>query len=158
MKKILLFALYFALAFIYTGKSFSQIPAGVYKIQGLWEMNSEKAVSYEQWKINPDSSLQGIDFAIGSNGDTINLEFLEIKKIENDVFYIAAVTGQNEGKPVCFKMVEWTRNVFIFENKEHDFPQRIMYYIKNDSLFNVIIEGPEEGNKIKSIEFVFTKK
>lgn len=158
MKKLLLFAFYFSLVLLIPGKTFSQIPAGIYKIQGLWEMVSDNSTSYEQWKVNPDSSLQGIDFAIGAKSDTIYLEFLEIKKIDNDIFYIATVKSQNDGKPVCFKMVEWTRNVFIFENKEHDFPQRIMYYIKNENMFNVIIEGPEEGNKIKSIEFVFTKK
>jgi hypothetical protein len=157
MKNIFLFTFCFVFVLFFTGKSFSQIPEGIYKIEGLWELNSDGMISYEQWKVNSDGSLQGVDFAFGTKGDTVYFESLEIIRRDNDVFYVASVMDQNERKPIFFKMTEWTRNVFVFENKEHDFPQKIIYYIKNDSQFNAVIEGPDK-DKIKSIEFKFTKK
>lgn len=157
MKKHLLFTLVIAISFAVTEKSYSQLPAGIYKILGVWETVSEGMTNYERWDINPDSTLSGFDFVIGSKGDTAVFEKLEILKKGDNVYYIATVEGQNGGKAIYFQMIEWTKNVFVFENKEHDFPQRIMYYIKNDSQFNVIIEGPDK-DKIKSIEFIFFRK
>lgn len=121
-------------------------------------MKSEKETLYEYWKINPDSSLSGMDFIINSKGDTTILEILGIKSKDSSVYYIATVLNQNEGKPIYFKMIEWTQTVFAFENKQHDFPQMIRYSIKTEDIYTVIIEGPEKGNKIKSIEYRFTRK
>lgn len=157
MKKILLFPLITAFVFLFNAKSDAQLPQGIYKILGVWETVSEGMTNYERWDINPDSSLKGFDFVIGTKGDTAVFEKLEIIKKGDNVYYVATVEGQNGGKAIYFQMIEWTRNVFVFENKEHDFPQRIMYYIKNDNQFNAVIEGPDK-DKIKSIEFIFYRK
>jgi hypothetical protein len=138
-------------------KSFSQIPKGLYDLQGTWEMHMDGTVTYEQWKINPDSSLSGIDFTFNSKGDTIYLEHLEIMQMDSSIYYIAKVMDQNDQKPIYYQIIEWTRNVFAFENKKHDFPQKITYYLKTYDLYTVIIEGPDK-DKIRYIEFKFTKK
>ena len=160
MKKILFALTSIFFLFLFTSCSHSQnsIPKGIYKLVGLWEMKSEKETLYEYWKVNPDSSLTGMDFIINSKGDTTILEKLEIICKDSNIYYVATVLDQNEGKPIYFKMNEWTQMVFAFENKQHDFPQLIRYSIKTADLYTVIIEGPGKGNEIKSIEFRFTRK
>jgi len=155
--KSLLFFLFLTAFLLPAEKSFSQIPKGLYDLQGTWEMHMDGIVTYEQWKINADSSLSGIDYTFNSNGDTVYLEYLEIVKLDSSVYYIARVMNQNDQKPIYYQIIEWTRNVFAFENKEHDFPQKITYYLKTYDLYTVIIEGPDK-DKIRYIEFKFTKK
>ncbi len=136
----------------------NSLPIGIYKLAGLWEMKNNEGIFYEYWKINTDSSLSGIDYTLNSNGDTIVLEKLQIIKKDSSVYYVATVLNHNDGKSIYFKMVAWTLYAFVFENKQHDFPQMITYSIKTPDLYNVIIEGPDEENKIKSIEFRFNRK
>jgi hypothetical protein len=157
MKKLLLFSIvFFSFVFLYSDCN-SQIPKGIYKFAGLWEMKVDGMSTYEFWEINPDSSLQGKDFEISSKNDTTIYELMQIICKDNEVYYVARVMEQNEGKPIYFKLIEFTPMVFVFENKEHDFPQMLTYSRKTDDLYAVIIEGPDNG-KIKSIEFRFTRK
>jgi|WetSurMetagenome_2_1015567.scaffolds.fasta_scaffold363087_2 hypothetical protein len=157
MKNILLFLSLLIFSFLTFSNSHSQIPKGIYDIAGLWEMKSEKGTVYERWEITHSGTLTGDDFMIGVNNDTTYIEHMDILMIGDDVYYVASVHNQNNGEPVFFKIFEWTRNVFAFENKEHDFPQVIRYYIKTLDLYTVILEGPEEGNKIKSVELKFER-
>lgn len=160
MKNILFALTIIFFSFFFTSCSHSQcpIPKGIYQIVGLWETKTYEGTIYELWEINPDSSLKGKDFLIKSNNDTVLLEQLEISCKDDTVYYIATVFGQNDNKPVYFKINEWTQMVFAFENKHHDFPQLIRYSVKTEDLYTVIIEGPEPDNKIKSIEYKFYRK
>ncbi|MCX6165930.1 MAG: DUF6265 family protein [Ignavibacteriae bacterium] len=159
MKKNLFALTPIFLLFLFTSCSHSQspIPKGIYKLEGLWEMKSDEGTTFEQWEINPDGTLQGKDFSIGLKNDTIFYEYLKIIQQDSDVYYVATVLNQNDEKPVYFKLIEFTPMVFVFENKQHDFPQMITYSIKTDDLYAVIIEGPDNG-KIKSIGFRFNRK
>jgi len=121
-------------------------------------MKSENSIMFEYWEISPDSSLQGKDFFINPNNDTVVIESIKIMCEDSNVYFVVSVPDQDEGKSVYFKMTEWTRNVFVFENKENIFPQVIRYYIKTDDLYSVILEGPDKDNKIRSIESKFTRK
>jgi hypothetical protein len=42
-------------------------------------------------------------------------------------------------------MISSDSNNFIFENKEHDFPQRIIYHIVNKDSVHAWIEGTHDG-------------
>jgi hypothetical protein len=157
MKNILLFLILLIFSFLTFSNSYSQIPKGIYDLAGLWEMKSELGTVYERWEITHNGTLIGEDFIIGKNNDTTIIEHMKIIELDSGVYYVATVLNQNDGKPIYFKIFEWTRNVFAFENKEHDFPQTIRYYLKTLDLYAVILEGPEEDNKIKSIEFKFER-
>ena len=74
--------------------------------------------------------------------------------INGEVFYVPVVP-HNEGA-VYFKMTEQSEDKVIFENPEHDFPQRIIYLrISNDSL-HVKIEGLDKGVE-SNVDFYFRK-
>jgi hypothetical protein len=53
-------------------------------------------------------------------------------------------------------LINSEENKFIFENKEHDFPQRIIYHFTSEKILNASIEG-EAGGTLKRKEFLFNK-
>jgi hypothetical protein len=160
MKKILFALSQFFFLILFTSCSHSQcpIPKGMYKLEGLWEAKSNDGTVYELWKVNPDSTLQGKDFTIDSKGDTTIIEEFEVMCKDSSVYYVAKVPNQNGGQPVYFGLYSFNPMNFVFENKQHDFPQTISYSIKTWDLYSVILEGPDKDNKIKSIELRFTRK
>lgn len=84
-----------------------------------------------------------------AKGKTVAHEFLQIREEKNgDIFYVASPSGQEQG---FFKLVKFDSGELIFENPENDFPQRIIYRLKGDSLL-ARIEGTSRG-KQKSSDF-----
>ena len=53
-----------------------------------------------------------------------------------------------------FVLIEHSPKKFLFENKEHDFPQRISYEFHKDGRMTAAIEGNVKG-EIKLREFSF---
>lgn len=121
-------------------------------IEGNWKLNSTSELSFENWTIVNDSTLSGKSILISEN-DTV-AEILRIERIGKNWVYIATV---NQSKPVLFSLIENANNVYEFENKEHDFPQKIVYKLIQDDLLLVWIEG-FFNQKFNKIEFEFSKK
>lgn len=124
---------------------------------GSWEMQTPKGKIVEQWSQNPDKTLSGKSYRINAKGDSLRTESLQIKKIGKEIFYCSTVTGQNGGKETCFKLISTKDEIYVFENKTHDFPQRIVYQNqgKNDML--AWIEGELNGKSRKS-EFKYKRQ
>jgi len=57
---------------------------------------------------------------------------------------------------VAFKLVEAGERRAVFENKQHDFPQRILYWLDAAGAMHARIEG-RQGGKNASEEWVWTK-
>jgi hypothetical protein len=121
-------------------------------ITGSWENISEKYSSFEMWEKINDSTFAGKSFTI-SGGDTVSFESIEIQLNNGEIFYIPTVRGHNENKPVYFKLISLDKEA-IFENKEHDFPQRIIYKMDEKKILSASIEGTKNG-KPRKIDFVF---
>ena len=84
---------------------------------------------------------------------TVAHEFLQIRQERNgDIFYVASPSGEEQA---VFKLVKFETRELIFENPEHDFPQRIIYRLKGDSLISRI-EGTITG-KQRSSDFPMLK-
>ena len=62
--------------------------------------------------------------------DTTLLESIQLYADRKDIWYVPTVADQNDGAPVAFKMVSSTKQLIVFENLQHDFPQRIVYHLK----------------------------
>jgi hypothetical protein len=76
------------------------------------------------------------------DGRTVEYEFLQVRGGEDGVYYIARPSGQKEA---AFKLAEVTPQSAIFENKQHDFPQRIIYRLGAAGALVARIEGVENG-------------
>ncbi|MGB0178057.1 MAG: DUF6265 family protein, partial [Owenweeksia sp.] len=73
-------------------------------------------------------------------------EELRLQKINNYWCYIATVKGK---KPVLFTHTTMEPGHLVFENTEHDFPQRITYKLQQDGGLKATVEGMEKGKERK---------
>lgn len=112
---------------------------------GKWKMISDKIEYYEEWKIVNEYELTGIGFSI-EEGDTVSSEKLYLKKFEDTWAYIALPVNQTI---TLFALTEYSESKFIFENKEHDYPQRIIYEFTADGQLNAATEGIIEGELMR---------
>ncbi|WP_461789057.1 DUF6265 family protein [Pedobacter sp.] len=123
---------------------------------GKWEMKTKNGKVVERWTKHRDS-LTATSHKFDAKGDSILTEAVVLKKIDGVWHY--CVTGfekGNEGK-TNFKLVAWTSNIFTFENKQHDFPQKISYQNKGKEELLAWIEGNING-KTRKISFPYVKQ
>jgi 2-iminobutanoate/2-iminopropanoate deaminase len=114
------------------------------KFTGTWSLINKKGeLMGETWIKKDGSSIAGKSYMVKS-ADTTMLETVDLVKEGGDIFYIPVAYGQNDDKPVRFKLTSCTGSVYTFENPEHDFPKRIVYdFISNDELYAYIDDGTE---------------
>lgn len=143
--------------------AFAQLSANAQKVNlnqfafltGTWELKTAKGKVTESWVKSKDS-LNGKSYRHSLNGDSVLSEAVVIKKINNVLHYCVTGFEQNNLGTTNFKLVSSNNNTFIFENKEHDFPQRIVYQNKGKAQLLAWIEGEIDGKKMKS-EFPYTR-
>jgi hypothetical protein len=113
-------------------------------------METDRAEIFEEWIVSGETELTGKSFSIEA-GDEYVSEILYLKKFGEQWAYVAVPEGQSI---TLFALVEYTPKKFIFENKEHDFPQRIIYEFHKDGKLTAAIEGTVNGeNKRKEFSF-----
>ncbi|MCI0329405.1 MAG: DUF6265 family protein [candidate division Zixibacteria bacterium] len=112
-------------------------------LSGCWA-NGGTSDRYEEHWIKPaGTSVLGISHTV-ANDTTLAFEFLRIQQQKNgDIYYVADPSGQAQDS---FKLVKFNAAELVFENPKHDFPQRIIYRRKGDSLF-ARIEGKSSGKE-----------
>jgi hypothetical protein len=105
---------------------------------GCWAPVGQDAGSIEQWSRPAGATMLGFS-RIVSSGKTVAFEYLRIVDEGNDVIaLIAAPSGQETAR---FEMKELTMRRVVFENAEHDFPQRIIYELDDAGNLAGRIEG-----------------
>ena len=122
---------------------------------GKWEMPTKNGKIVERWQKHRDS-LTGSSHRLNTKGDSVLTETIVLKKVEGDWHF--CVTGYekgNEGR-TDFKLVASANNTFTFENKQHDFPQKITYQNKGKDELLAWIEG-EIGGKNQKMEFPYKR-
>jgi len=119
----------------------------IYKLAGNWK-TTEGSVFYESWKINPDSTLLGSGFSINES-DTLIIEQMQLIRMGDSLVYKVTAGTQ---KTVSFGLAKATKNSWIFENHGHDYPNRIIYKMINDSILHAQIEN-SAGNKVIAFHF-----
>jgi Domain of unknown function (DUF6265) len=127
----------------------------LFQLEGSWKMNIRGGTRYEIWSKHSDSELRGISYRV-RNGDSTLLERIRIVYDQNNISYIPIVEDQNNRQPVEFKMIFGENKKFIFENKLHDFPQRIIYSLITADSIIARVEGSQDG-KESGIDFHFAR-
>jgi len=128
----------------------------LYALEGSWQMPTKKGIRFEQWKKISENVMRAESFRV-TGADTVTLEHIELTFNQGEIFYTPTVPDQNEGKPVPFKLSKIEGPVFSFENKAHDFPQRIIYTFKSKTELECVVDG-ETASGYQKIPFVFRKK
>lgn len=83
----------------------------------------------EIWEKENRKALSGKGISV-VKGDSTVLETISLYIDDQQTWYAPVVSGQNKGEPIPFKLVSAKESHFVFENPEHDFPQRITYHFK----------------------------
>lgn len=85
-------------------------------------------------------------------GKTTEYEFLQIRDVNGTLAYIAKPSGSAE---TLFPLKMIGHGEVVFENPDHDFPQRIIYR-RGSSGITARIEGTV-GGKLRGIDFPFAR-
>ncbi|BAV07342.1 hypothetical protein SAMN05421788_10236 [Filimonas lacunae] len=95
-------------------------------ILGVWQQKAGKRTQIEEWKQADDSTFTGRSYFLKGK-DTVLLEQTTLEYRHQQLFYVPVVQGQNNEQPVRFTLTDIQIGKLVFENKEHDFPQKITY-------------------------------
>ncbi|QQS40311.1 MAG: hypothetical protein IPM63_13210 [Acidobacteriota bacterium] len=116
---------------------------------GCWQMERAPGrVTYEQWTY-PAGIMIGMGYS-KRDDKIVSHEFLRIIEKDGDVYYVAIPSGQKE---TAFKLTSHKDGVAIFENPEHDFPQKITY-TRGSTGITARVEGMSNG-QMRGFELVF---
>ena len=78
----------------------------------------------------------------------VSWEFQRIQATDKGIVYFAS---PRSAPPTPFTLVESGPKRAVFENKAHDFPQRILYW-KSPGALHARVEGPRGGQE-RSLEW-----
>lgn len=149
------FLFYFVLCIIFFSCNSSKKNISQFNwIVGSWEGNlNDSTIIFEKWQLENDSLIKGVGGMIIHN-DTVFFEKVSILQKGNDFYYRADVS-ENETF-VDFKYLGLINDSAIFENKLHDFPQRVIYYHIQNGMY-AYVDGMSNG-KYRKENFEFEKK
>jgi hypothetical protein len=121
-------------------------------LQGCWEMRTGDRFVEEQWMAPRGKSMIGVGRTV--RGETlVEYELVVLREQGGQLAYEAHPSGQDSA---VFLSTSVTDSSVIFENLQHDFPQRIGYQRKGADELLAWIEGPQRGQN-RRIEFPYRR-
>jgi len=121
----------------------STAPASVQSLAwmaGAWQADDQGLVTEEHWMAPSGGAMLATSRTVKA-GKMVEFEFLRIEEVGGKLLYRA----QPGGRPVTdFARVEQGPSCITFENPEHAFPRRILYWKEGASL-RARIEGIRAG-------------
>lgn len=122
-------------------------------LAGCWASVGNEAGSGEQWMAPAGGTLLGVNRTV-KNAKTVAYEFLQIREsAPGEIEFVANPSGQSE---TAFALVSLSGSRVVFENAAHDFPQRIIYHLKDGGALEARIEGKVEG-QLRAVDFPFQR-
>jgi uncharacterized protein DUF6265 len=118
---------------------------------GTWVHEAPRGKVTESW-IGPGNGLMVAANLSTFPGGKRTFEYLRIADTAEGFSYFASPGGK---APVEFRLKEAGEKRVVFENAQHDFPQRILYWREGDRLV-ARIEGSING-KERSEEWRFSR-
>jgi hypothetical protein len=127
----------------------------LHSLAGIWKMETSRGTLYECWQIINDSTLKSQSYKVNGK-DTVQLEQVQLILRNGRIQYIPVVKDENNGEAIAFTLSNYENKNYTFENKTHDFPQRIVYVIPQGNFLHAWIEGEVNG-KPKKIDYNYSK-
>ena len=118
---------------------------------GQWSGEEDGVVSEERW-MEPAGGMMLAVHRDVAHGRAVDFEFLRIESTPGGIVCLASPRGK---APTPFQMIESSKERVVFENPEHEYPRRILYWLA-DGKMHARIEGTP-GGKAKSEEWVWKR-
>lgn len=123
-------------------------------ILGSWHIDAGEVQIYETWKEGQDDSYTCEAYVLKGK-DTLVVETIRLENIGGFWVYIAQINSQN---PVLFTLTQKsTGKELVFENLEHDNPQRVVYKFVNDKELYARTEAMVNGQEVVD-EYPYTRR
>ena len=120
---------------------------------GCWQAIAGDTTMEEQWSRPAGGVMLGMARVV-SGGKTVFTEFVEVReKPEGLVMTVALGIGK---PPTSFTRIGAGTNEVVFENKAHDFPQRVRYRNDGKDALFARVEGTQKG-QAKSEDFPYKR-
>ena len=110
-------------------------------LAGSWARDSAGTRSEEHWMAARGGLMLGMNRLV-SGGRARSFEFLRIQALGDTIAYLAS---PNNRTPTAFPLKELGEKRVVFENLEHDFPQRVLYWLGTDGRLFARVEGIMNG-------------
>ena len=107
---------------------------------GSWQATVDGTRMEEHWSSAAGTMMVGMHRDVRPNGRTL-FEFMRIEKKDDTLVFQAMPNGQ---PPTPFPAKEIAADRITFENPDHDFPQRIIYW-KSGGQLCARVEGAMNG-------------
>lgn len=121
-------------------------------LAGNWTGTQDGVEMEELWQKPKGNSMLALHRDV-KEGRTISFEFLRIEATADAITYWASPRGR---PATPFKLIEQGNKRAVFENAEHDFPRRIIYWMTDDGSLHAKIEGTLSG-KPAAEEWTWTR-
>lgn len=123
-------------------------------ILGEWQLQDSLGVLTETWTQIDDSTYTGTTLYVKDKKDTIHFEKMELMQQEDLLIYTSTVKGENGNQAVMYRLTEDNDSTLVFENKKHDYPQKIRYQKEDiDNSIQIVIYGKQK-NKEKTDSYL----
>lgn len=113
-------------------------------LAGRWTGEQDGLLMEEYWSEPAGPAIVGLHRDV-RGGRLVSWEFFRIDTTPEGTFYYAS---PRSAAPVAFELVEHGEARLVFENRAHDFPQRILYWKDANGALHARIEGPREGRTV----------
>lgn len=113
-------------------------------LAGCWSHTGAEPGSVEMWTLPAGGTMLGVARTI-KNGKTVEWEHTMIRETEPGTWsYVAKPSRQAEA---AFPIKSISDGEVVFENPQHDFPQRIIYKRDGADGLKARIEGESKGKQ-----------
>lgn len=113
-------------------------------LAGSWVCDQGPQRTEEHWTHATAGGMYGVSRTI-RDGKTVFYEYFRIEKTPEGLIYFASPKGRYPATP--FRLKEFDDHRVVFENPEHDFPQRVIYARQTDGSIIARIEGVSKGRE-----------
>jgi hypothetical protein len=155
MTRIRLITLAIAISASLSAPAVAQAPAGIARVawlKGCWELASPQRTVEEHWMAPRGRTMIGSGRTV--RGDQlIEYELVIIREQGDRLAYEAHPSGQPSA---VFQSTTISDTTAIFENSEHDFPQRVGYRLDKPDALVAWIEGTSKGQP-RRVEFPYAR-
>jgi len=122
-------------------------------LAGCWEANLRGREVNEQWMKPGGGIMLGMARTV-SQGKAAEFEFTQIREDKDgSIYYVAKPSGQAEAS---FKLIKLENKEAVFENLQHDFPQRIIYRLQPDGSLFARVEATVKG-QTRGIDYPYKR-